>query len=355
MKIDYCGRRQSLYQRINASSQGAYYTTDLTNIRYLTGFRGTAATLVAMKNKSVIFLDGRYPGGSQKQLKKGNDLKTLRIEESRLEALNKQLKNKKINSVYFEKNNLSYRQFRKIVNNLTASEREYGKDWVQQLRLRKEPAEIACIQKAIERTLEVFELAGEWIEPGITEEELNCFLRQELERRGENQSFYPLVLMGKRTAYPHAPPTQYKLQPGDPVLVDIGLKHRGYCSDLTRMYFCGENEAVKNLYQLSEKVTHSLFELLEPGVEISELVNQAKQIISEAGYSNNIRHGPGHGVGLEIHEPPNLGKNGEGKLKPGMVVTLEPGIYVQNTGGGRVEHMVKITDSKAKLLDKWLD
>lgn len=234
----------------------------------------------------------------------------------------------------------------------TLKDRRYGEDWVADLRQTKSEDELQCIRNAIDRTLDLFDMIDTWIEPGLSEEELSRAVRRELESRGDGQSFTPLILFGERTAQPHAPSEKRLLEEGDPVLVDMGLKRSGYCSDLTRMFFCGERDSPANeLYDLSQKAAAVGLELIEEGVSVGRVTEAAHDVIREAGHGDHIRHGLGHGVGLEVHEAPRLSESADGTLEAGMVVTLEPGIYQDDVGGGRIEHMVLVTEDGAEVLD----
>mgnify|MGYP006432167547 CR=1 FL=1 len=350
-EFDYTSRRRKIYNRIAESEVDAYYTDELLNLRYLFGFRGTAGSLLLTDQSTHVFLDGRYRLYGEEL--SDEDLSVHHISSDRIDALGQVLRDRQLNRVHFERDRLRYRVFRKIVKKTDLKNRNYGEDWISQERSKKDAEEIKCMEQAIERTLGLFDLLHTWIEPGLTEEELARILRAELESRGEAQAFCPLVLFGERTALPHAPSGQRIMEEGDPVLVDMGVKIAGYCSDLTRMFFCGEGrEELVKLYDLSKQASARAFKQLEPGKSVQEVANVAKKFLSEQGHADHLRHGLGHGVGLNVHEEPRLSvKSGE-TLEPGMVVTLEPGIYIDGVGGGRIEHMALVTEEGARILDE---
>jgi len=350
---DYAARRRRLYARLERESPDAYYTDHLPHIRYLTGFVGTAASLLLFGGGSPgarLFLDGRYRHYGRER--EDEDLSVVPVAANRVEALAGVVERRDLDHLHFERNRLSYAGFRDIVGGLEGVQREYGEDWVARLRLHKDAYGLDCMQGAVDATLELFELVETWVEPGITERTLARAIRRELESRGDGLAFDPLVLGGPHTAHPHRPSTDRPLETGDLLLVDMGLTRDGYCSDLTRMFRCGEGTADDDaLYDLSMRAAAAAFEALEPGRARSEVARAAHDVIRDAGHGDHLRHGLGHGVGLEVHEGPSLSEKAEGTLDSGMVVTLEPGIYIHGNRGGRIEHMALITDTGARLLD----
>lgn len=341
--------------RLGEADADAYYTDDLLNVRYLTGFNGTSAGLLlhAQEDRSgaELLVDGRYRNYSQDLA--GSNLSVELVESTRLELLNERLGEREVPAVHFERSNLSYDQFLALKKRVTSpARREYGEDWILEQRTEKSTVEVDAQREAIDRTLEVFELIESWVEPGLSEVALSRAIRRELESRSEGLAFDPLVLTGPNTANPHCPASDRELREDDVLLVDQGLKIDGYCSDLTRMFFPGDPDGeLIELYDLSKRAAARAFREIEDGVEVSEVVGAAHDLIRDAGYGENLRHGLGHGVGLNVHEPPSLSSKREGTLSAGMVVTLEPGIYIDGLGGGRIEHMVRVEDDGVELLD----
>lgn len=350
---DRSARREDLYDRIEREGVNGYYTDYLPHVRYLTGFVGTAASLLLVGGEasSRLFLDGRYRHYG-KELE-ASDLSVVPVREGRVEAVARVADELDLDRLHFERRRLSYTDFRAIVDGLDGADRTYGADWVGEHRLRKDDYALDRIRGAIEATLELFDLIEEWLEPGIDERTLARAIRRELESRGDGLAFDPLVLGGPHTAHPHRPSTDRSLEAGDLLLVDMGLTRDGYCSDLTRMFRCGDGTADGDeLYDLSKRAAAAAFEVLEPGRSLAEVDRAGHDVIRDAGYGDHIRHGLGHGVGLEVHEGPSLSEKADGSLKSGMVVTLEPGIYIHGNRGGRIEHMAQITERGARLLDR---
>ncbi len=345
---NYSHRRRRLREKLDGET--GYYTTHLPNIRYLTGFWATSAALLISEKKSCLLVDGRYKLYADNF--RFEDIEVIKYKSSRLGTLNGWLENCGIDSLHFEKNNLTYTGFRKIVNKLELKDRTYGKDLIAGLRIAKDETELNLIRLAASKTEKILVELEDWLEWGKTEKQIGRFLRARLEKNGESRSFYPLVLSGPRTAMPHAPPAGKVWKKGEALLVDIGLKIEGYCADLTRMYFSGEKDVkIKPLYELSMRAAYSAFKKIKPGIPVEKITRAAYDLVVEEQGEDCIRHGLGHGLGLQIHESPALKDNSSRVLKKGMVITIEPGIYLDNTGGARVEHMVLVTDKGAELID----
>ncbi len=351
---DHSGRLNSLYEILDDRGIDAYYTNDLLNMRYLTEFKGTAGGLLVYstdESGSVLLLDGRYRLYAERL--SSREVSTARVEDSRIELLDELAEEFEISSIHFERPNLTYETFLSIRDDLSyPAEKEYGDDWILKERRKKSESEVESITEAIDQTLDVFELIESWLEPGLSEKALSRAIRRELESRSDGLAFDPLVLSGPNTANPHCPASERPLEQDDWLLVDQGLKVDGYCSDLTRMFFFGDPDSqIRELYDLSKRSATRAYEAIEPGRSIAEVTEFAHDLVKDAGYEDNLRHGLGHGVGLNVHEPPSLSPKSDGILEPGMVVTLEPGIYIDGFGGGRIEHMIYLEEDGPRLLD----
>ncbi|MFB6345021.1 MAG: M24 family metallopeptidase [bacterium] len=353
---DFVSRRRSILERLREEELQGYYTNSLLNLRYLTGFDGTAGGLLLSRTdtdgSATLFVDGRYRNYASQLCDTGN-LSVQLIEDNRHRSLDHELSRQSLQSIHFERDELQYGTFLSIKNKVTSPDRrEYGDNWVAQERQRKDTFELDTIEEAIELTLDVFELIESWLEPGLSELDLSRSIRRELESRSEGLAFDPLVLIGENTANPHCPATDRSLSDEDALLVDMGLKINGYCSDITRMFFMDSvDEKYRELYDLSKQAAARAFKEIESGRSVKEITMEAHQVIENAGYGDNLRHGLGHGVGLNVHEQPSLSDSSNAELETGMVVTLEPGIYIDGFGGGRIEHMIVVEEDSARLLD----
>jgi Xaa-Pro aminopeptidase len=223
---------------------------------------------------------------------------------------------------------------------------------VEHLRSIKEPEELGLITKAVELSDAAFEQAKMIIRPGITEKdaawEIEKFLRQE---GSEGMPFEIIVASGSNSALPHARPTGKIIRPGEPVLIDMGARISGYCSDFSRTLFLGEaDKSLQEIYNIVFKAQTIATEGVRSGMDASQADKLARSVIEQAGYGEAFGHSLGHGVGLATHELPTLGPSSSDSLADGMVFTLEPGIYLPGQGGVRIEDMVVLENGKAKVL-----
>ena len=223
---------------------------------------------------------------------------------------------------------------------------------VEHLRSIKEPEELDLITKAVELSDVAFEQAKMIIRPGITEKEaaweIEKFLRQE---GSEGTPFEIVVASGSNSALPHARPTEKIIRPGELVLIDMGARISGYCSDFSRTLFLGEaDKTLQEIYDIVFKAQTIAIEGVRSGMDASQADKLARSVIEQAGYGEAFGHSLGHGVGLATHELPTLGPSSSDSLADGMVFTIEPGIYLPNQGGVRIEDMVVLENGKPKVL-----
>ena len=190
------------------------------------------------------------------------------------------------------------------------------------------------------------------IKEGMTEEEIAWEMEKEMRILGaESISFDTIVASGKNGSKPHHSPTDKKISNGEAITIDMGAKYNGYCSDLTRTIFIGEpDDKFKKIYNIVLRSQLISIETAKEGMTGEEIDKISRDIISDEGYGENFGHSLGHGVGLEVHENPGVGPNSKNEILPGMVYTIEPGIYIEGWGGIRIEDMVLMTDNGNKLL-----
>jgi Xaa-Pro aminopeptidase len=225
-------------------------------------------------------------------------------------------------------------------------------DHVRRLRRTKEPTEIALIAKAQAITDRVFGRILDRVRPGVSERDLALELEFQFKRQGE-VAFPSIVASGPNAAKPHAGHTTRKLRRGDVITFDIGCQYCGYCSDMTRTVFLGRPDPVlREVYAIVHEAQHRALAALKPGVAASDVDAAARGYIRDLGYDRHFGHSLGHGVGLEVHEMPGMASTTKGKLQPGDVVTVEPGIYLPGLGGVRIEDMVVVTKSGYRNLTR---
>ncbi|MCO6438946.1 MAG: aminopeptidase P family protein [Phycisphaerae bacterium] len=220
------------------------------------------------------------------------------------------------------------------------------------MRLIKSPEELKVIRKAIRVAEEAFQATRESIQIGQTELEVAARVEYEMKRRGASEpSFGTICAEGPNAALPHAHPGKRKLRKGSALLLDWGARVDGYCSDLTRMLFVGSISArIREIYKLVLDAQLKAIEAIRPGARMCDVDAVARDHIAGAGYREAFNHGLGHGFGLDIHESPSLSWRSDQELREGMVVTVEPGIYLPGVGGVRIEDDILVTPRGYKVL-----
>lgn len=223
------------------------------------------------------------------------------------------------------------------------------------MRVIKDDAELQILREAAALADYAIEVAARTIKKGITEIEVMTEIELALKKRGvTHMSFDTTVLTGARAASPHGKTGEYKLQQGDLVLFDLGVVHKGYCSDITRTLALGEpNEEQKEVYDVVYRSEMAALEAVKPGVTAAELDHISRQVIADAGYGDYFTHRLGHGLGIDVHEFPSIHGENTMTMEKGMVFTLEPGIYVPGKVGVRIEDDVAVTADGYEVLTKY--
>ncbi|AGT33092.1 dipeptidase [Geobacillus genomosp. 3] len=255
-------------------------------------------------------------------------------------------------SIAVEKNDLSFARFERLSALFPNSQWLDAEDKLRQLRLIKDEQEMKALRQAAELADKAVEIGVSAIRPGVTELELVAVIEYELKKLGvEAMSFPTTVLTGAKTADPHGAPGTAAVAPGDFVLFDLGVIVDGYCSDITRTVICQTaSDEQRLMYDTVRRAQQAAIDVCRPGTAMKAVDGAARTVITEAGYGNYFTHRVGHGLGIEIHEYPSLhGANSE-PLAPGMVFTIEPGIYIPSIGGVRIEDDVAVTNGGVEVL-----
>lgn len=258
----------------------------------------------------------------------------------------------------FESVRMSCQQHRELTEELAKKglsiELVSSRDLIEDQRICKDTLEIEAIRKALSLTESVFLDFIGTIAAGATEKALSWELEKRLRQAGADALSFPsIVAAGPNSALPHAIPTDRPIQPGEPILFDFGILLNGYCSDITRMAYIGEpDETYRNIYSAVLEAQQKAIQFIRPEESTKSVDKVARSHIAAVGYGDNFGHGLGHGVGLAIHEAPRLSPLKESRLEPGMVTTVEPGIYIPEWGGIRLENMVVVTETGVEVLNK---
>lgn len=343
-------RIECLRQDLSARGVDGLLVTNVLNIRWLTGFSGSYAIAFVGKDTAWLAVDSRYTLQAHEQCR-GVDFRDLT--SSGGENVAALLRDTVARRVGFESEHLTVATLESYKASLADSvELVPLKDVVRTLRHRKDEQEIACLRRACGIADAVFAHVVELIRPGVSERDLALEIEWQIRKtHGAEVSFPSIVVSGPRSALPHGAPTDRVVEVGDFVTMDFGARWEGYCSDITRTVVVGRaSEEQKAVYTTVLEAQRRAMERMSPGVAARDVDAEARQWIAQSGHAEHFGHGLGHGVGLEVHDGPNMSPRSDFQLEPGMVLTVEPGIYVPNWGGVRIEDDVLITADGHEVL-----
>ncbi len=342
-------RIQNLRRKMKLKNTEAVLITKRENYMYMSGFTGSAAVLFITEEKSVLLTDFRYV---QQATAQAPEYEVIQYTKSYINELNKLIATENVDKLAFEDSHLTYAEYSNYLDKLKVNEFIPFGEALDELRRVKDEFEISIIQTAVMIADNMFTHILDFIKPGVAEIELAAEMEYYMKSHGASgPSFETIVASGKRASMPHGVASEKKLEVGDVITMDYGALYNGYCSDSTRTVFLGkpDSELVK-IYNIVLDAQMKGIEAVKQGVTGRQVDSVSRQVISDAGYGNCFGHGLGHGVGLEIHEQPMLSPSGHTELRNGMLVTVEPGIYLPGLGGVRIEDLVIVEDDTARVL-----
>lgn len=344
----YQNRLAKLRDKMKLKNLEAVLITKRVNYMYMSGFTGTSAILYITCDRAVLITDFRYMEQAAKQ---APDYEVVRYQGSIYEELNRLIESDKISELSFEDSDLTYAQYTEYAKKLSVRLVPLGRA-AEDLRIVKDEAEIDLIKKSAAIADQVFSHILGFIRPGISEIGVAAEMEHHMRRLGaEGPSFETIVASGKRSSMPHGVASEKIIEAGDVITLDFGTIYKGYCSDITRTVFLGKpGSEMEKIYNIVLEANLLGIEAVKCGMSGKEIDTVSREFIQKAGYGEYFGHGLGHGVGLEIHEDPTLSMRGDIILKDGMVVTVEPGIYIPDLGGVRIEDMVVADGTKARVL-----
>lgn len=333
------------------SSVDSLLVTDLSNVFYLTGFTGSAASVVVTQGGLYLLVDPRYTMQARAECASSSVIEYSGVPTSAAIAdLLNDLNPKRLG---FEADQMSVSVYRAIRSASKSSiSFRTTRGLVERLRRVKYPGEIAIIQKACEIADDTFSALLEEISIGMTEKEVALLVDTTLRRLGaDKESFDTIAASGPRAASPHASPTDSVLEPGAMLKLDFGARYRRYNCDITRTVCLGApDKKQQQIYEIVLEAQIKAIEAIAPGKPGWEIDATARDHIASEGYGDNFGHGLGHALGILVHDGPALSQTSDVVLESGMVVTVEPGIYIEGWGGVRIEDDVLVTDSGPKIL-----
>jgi Xaa-Pro aminopeptidase len=328
----------------------AVLITNSNNTRWLSGFSGSAGILLVSEEKALLGTDSRYWEQAEEQ---APGFELFKFEGSRDAALLEFINQIDEAQIGFEADHLTVGRFDKLtsVTGVTWTKIE---NVLSQFRQMKDDREIAAIHAAAMITDTAMSKVNSLARPGMTERELAWKLEKIMKEDGATGLAFPVIVAsGGNSARPHHEPGDRPLAKGDPIIIDMGAKLDGYCSDMTRSFYLGNNsdEQFKKIYDTVLQAQHNALQNMRGGMTGKEIDILARDIISNAGYGEEFGHSLGHGLGMEVHERPNLSPLAEDMIiEAGVVVTVEPGIYISGWGGVRIEDLVQVTEDGVNVL-----
>jgi Xaa-Pro aminopeptidase len=346
-------RLQQVREAMAAAGADALAITHLPNILYLSGFSGSNAVLLVLGDLMHLFTDGRYTIQAHEESPEARvHIVRIPLAQACGEFLLSRSPRKRLRAA-FEAASLNVAEWERLKK--AAGSRVEWKattDLVEGVREVKSAKELEVMRCSAKLASEVVAEAPEFVRPGVTELEVAAEIDYRLRRKGASgPSFETIVASGPRSALPHARPTEKRLQKNELVVLDLGAILRHYCSDLTRTFFLGSAPArIRRWYKAVEQAQEAAHDALRAGVTAGSVDRAARHLLNQHGLGSYFVHGTGHGLGIEIHERPRVGRSQKQEIRAGNVVTLEPGIYVEGVGGIRLEDEVAVHADRTEVL-----
>lgn len=344
--MDYQNRIEKVRQVLKKCPCDAILIENPIDLLYLTGLKVSLGKIVITPQSATLLVDNRY----FEHCKKTSPIEVLPTEMISFVDLLKDL-----NRIAFDSETTTYQKFTDLEKKLKDRNLVPIESPIQKIRSIKDKEEILILNEAASLGHEGFQYVKDSLKDGISEIELAIELEIFWKRKGgQGLAFEPIIAFGANSAMPHYRASNVRLEPDMPVLIDIGVKWNGYHSDMTRTFFWGRPTAImQEIYDVVQEAQSRALALCQPGTLIGDLDSAARDYIASKGYGENFLHSLGHGVGLEIHEWPLIRKKEPYQnlpLEEGMVITIEPGIYLPGVGGVRIEDTIAITATGHQIL-----
>ena len=349
--MDHSGRREKLRKLLERSGAEALLVTSPPNVTYLTGFTGDSSYLLVTQRHQVLISDGRYSTQIEEECP-GLEMNIRRPGVLIHHQTAKVLRAAGISRLAIEADSMTVAVRERIAEKLPKLEIGATTGMVEHLRQVKDKDELALIRQAAKIAEKSFAVIRAGLRPEQTEKQIGDALDHQIRLfGGEGPAFATIVAVGSRAALPHARLSDCRMGDGDILLVDWGAQWRLYKSDLTRVLMTGRiSTKLRRVYEVVLCAQARAIAAVRPGVPTTEVDAAARSAIAEAGWDRRFNHGIGHGFGLEIHEWPRMSGKDTARLKPGMVVTVEPGVYIPGWGGVRIEDDLLVTRDGHEVL-----
>jgi Xaa-Pro aminopeptidase len=352
MTAAFADRRKSLVEKMDGEQVDSLLITRPADWYYLTGFTGESGALVVSRRGSTLITDGRFAGQAKTETPGVN---VVLQKPSLFESAGRFIGSQNYKNVGFDPTQLSVAQFRAVRK---AAER--GSKWkpvsglTAALRMRKQPQELAVMRRAAILAGQVVEGVVGLLKTGVRELEIAAEVEFQMRKLGASgPAFETIVAFGERSALPHARPTPKRLKKNELVVLDVGAILAHYCSDITRTFYFGTApKRIRMWYQSVQDAQVAAIAAVKNGASCGDVDAAARQVLERTGLDKYFVHSTGHGLGLEVHEDPRLGRGQKQRLEPGNVVTIEPGVYVEGIGGIRIEDDVAVHSDRTEVLTR---
>jgi Xaa-Pro aminopeptidase len=340
-------RIKRLWQLVDEKIEGMLISS-AENVRYLCGFSGTEGSIFITRREGFFLTDGRYTTQAREQVT-GLAVITFREKAKGIASI---IKKSRVRSVGYEARSLTVAFFKDLEKEVPGVQLNPYRDSLDQLRILKDASEIALLKRAAHIAALSLRQVMNLIRPGVREIEIAAELEYRIRKNGgEGPSFPFIVASGYRGALPHGVASQKKIAAGDLVVVDYGAIYSGYASDETCTFVVGRpTRKQKKIYAIVREAHDRAIAALKPRESLKRIDGAARTYIEKQGYKRYFNHGTGHGLGLSVHEPPRVSLLSDGKALEGMVVTIEPGIYLPGWGGVRIEDTVVVTKKGGEII-----
>jgi Xaa-Pro aminopeptidase len=342
-------RRDELRAACRRERADAFAVIALPSVRYLSGFTGSNAALLITSDREILFTDSRY----QTQAADESDCEIHIGKGSLIDVLAQVARKIGVTRLAFERNRISFDDHQRLVAARDTIRLKGLSQIVERLRLVKSPAEISVIRTSVDLNSAALEQALQRFKPGATELDLSAEIEYCMKRLGaDGVAFETIAASGPRSALPHARPTANKIASDQLLLIDMGALVAGYASDMSRTFAVGKLKSSKarRMYRAVLEAQLAALDAVKPGVQAAAVDFAARHVLRRYGFDKLFIHSTGHGLGLEIHEAPRLGRREAARLEVGMVITIEPGVYLEGLGGVRIEDTVVVTPHGCEVL-----
>lgn len=344
-------RLEKIREKILQNELDGFLFTSSSNVFYLSGFSSSNAYILMLKEKGYYLTDARYYQNAKNRIE---GLSVLLIDKNNKlkDILNDILSHHKVKKIGFEKDKVSLSFYEKLKEDLNFYELVGYEGFLNEIRTVKSEEEIELIKLAVEKTDRIFSKLLTEIDRFDTELSVRRRIIDLIfEEGGTSESFPAIVATGKHSAIPHWETSTSKIEKNSPLLIDMGMKLNGYCSDFTRTVFLGKPDSkIFEIYNIVKEAHLEATTAVKAGIPICEIDRKARSVIEKYGYGEYFIHSTGHGIGIDIHEEPRIYKDNQQELLKNTVFTIEPGIYIPGVGGVRLENIVVAAENGAYVL-----